>query len=39
MKGNRTKEVFKKIVNNLQTIVDNGEYESFLKFTVLIIKF
>lgn len=31
-KGNKTKEVFEKIVNYIQTIVDNGEYEKFLKF-------
>ncbi len=29
---NRTKEIFDKIVKNLQTIVDNREYEKFLKF-------
>ena len=29
---NKTKEVFDKIVDNLQTIVNNGEYEKFLKF-------
>lgn len=28
----KTKEIFDKIVENLQTIVDNGEYEKFLKF-------
>ena len=28
----KTKEIFDKIVENLQTIVDNGEYERFLKF-------
>ncbi len=31
-KGNKTQEVFDKIVNYIQTIVDNGEYEKFLKF-------
>lgn len=30
--GNKTKEVFEKVVNYVQTIVDNGEYEKFLKF-------
>ena len=29
---NKTKEVFDKIVDNLQTIVNNGEYEKFLRF-------
>lgn len=29
---NKTKEVFEKIIDNLQTIVNNGEYEKFLKF-------
>lgn len=28
----KTKEIFDKIVENLQTIVDEGEYEKFLKF-------
>lgn len=28
----RTKEMFERVVNNLQTIVENGEYEAFLKF-------
>ena len=28
----KTKEIFDKIVENLQTIVDNGDYEKFLKF-------
>lgn len=31
-KGNKTKEIFEKVVNYVQTIVENGEYESFLKF-------
>ena len=31
-KGNKTKEVFDKIVENLQNIVDKGEYINFLKF-------
>ena len=31
-KTNKTKELFEKIVKNVQTIVDNGEYEKFLKF-------
>ena len=29
---NNTKEIFEKVVNNLQNIVNNGEYEKFLKF-------
>lgn len=29
---NKTQKVFDKIVNYIQTIVDNGEYEKFLKF-------
>lgn len=29
---NKTKEIFEKIVTNVQTIVNNGEYEKFLKF-------
>ena len=28
----KTKEIFDKIVENLQTIVNNGDYEKFLKF-------
>ena len=28
----KTKEIFDRIVENLQTIVDDGEYEKFLKF-------
>ena len=31
-KANKTKEMFEKIVQNVQNIVDNGEYEKFLKF-------
>lgn len=31
-KVNKTKEMFEKIVKNIETIVDNGEYEKFLKF-------
>lgn len=31
-KQNKTKEVFEKVVNYVQTIVDNGDYERFLKF-------
>ena len=31
-KVNKTKEMFEKIVANVQTIVDNGDYEKFLKF-------
>lgn len=30
--SNKTKEIFDNIVNKLQAIVDNGEYEKFLKF-------
>ncbi len=29
---NKTKEIFDRVVENLQTIVDNGDYEKFLKF-------
>jgi len=29
---NKTKEIFDKVVEKLQTIVDNGDYEKFLKF-------
>lgn len=29
---NKTKEVFDRVVNNLQNIVESGEYENFLKF-------
>jgi hypothetical protein len=29
---NKTKEIFDKVVENLQNIVDNGDYEKFLKF-------
>lgn len=29
---NKTKEMFEKIINYMQTIIDNGEYEKFLKF-------
>ena len=28
----KTKEVFDKVVKELQTIVNNGDYEKFLKF-------
>lgn len=28
----KTKEMYEKIVTNLKTIVENGEYEDFLKF-------
>lgn len=31
-KENKTKQVFEKIVSYIQEIVDNGEYEKFLKF-------
>lgn len=30
--SNNTQKVFEKVVKNLQSIVDNGEYEKFLKF-------
>lgn len=30
--SNKTKEMFENIVNKLQMIVDNGDYENFLKF-------
>lgn len=29
---NKTKEIFDKVVENLQIIVNNGDYEKFLKF-------
>lgn len=29
---NKIKEIFDQVVEKLQTIVDNGDYESFLKF-------
>ena len=29
---NKTKEIFDRIIENLQIIVDNGDYEKFLKF-------
>lgn len=29
---NKTKEIFDKVVEKLQAIVDNGDYEKFLKF-------
>lgn len=29
---NKTKEVFDKVIEKLQAIVDNGDYERFLKF-------
>lgn len=31
-KENKTKEVFERVVNYVQAIVDNGDYEKFLKF-------
>ena len=31
-KGNKTKEIFDRVVEKLQTIIDNGDYEKFLKF-------
>lgn len=30
--GSKTKEMLERIVQNLQNIVDSGEYERFLKF-------
>lgn len=30
--SNKTKEMFENIINKLQVIVDNGDYEKFLKF-------
>jgi len=30
--GSKTKEMLERIVQNLQKIVDSGEYERFLKF-------
>ena len=32
IKENKTKEMFEKIVKNVQTIVNNGDYEKFLRF-------
>ena len=32
-KENRTKELFNKIVEGVQNIIDNGEYEKFLRFS------
>lgn len=32
-KTNKTKEMFGKIVTNVQTLVNNGDYEKFLKFS------
>lgn len=29
---NKTKEIFDRVVEKLQTIVDNGDYQQFLKF-------
>lgn len=29
---NKTKEIFDKVVKNLQSIVEKGNYENFLKF-------
>lgn len=29
---NKTKEIFDKVVEKLQAIIDNGDYEKFLKF-------
>lgn len=29
---NKTKEIFNRVVENLQTIINNGDYEKFLKF-------
>ena len=30
--SNKTKDMFENIVNKLQEIIDNGDYEKFLKF-------
>ena len=30
--SNKTKEIFDNIVNRLQSIIDKGDYEKFLKF-------
>lgn len=32
MDKNKTKQMYERIVKNIQTIIDNGEYEKFLKF-------
>lgn len=29
---NKTKKIFDRVVENLQTIINNGDYEKFLKF-------
>ena len=29
---NKTKEIFDRVVENLQAIINNGDYEKFLKF-------
>ena len=29
---NKTKEIFDRVVENLQTIINTGDYEKFLKF-------
>lgn len=29
---NKTKEIFDKVIKKLQSIVENGDYEKFLKF-------
>ena len=29
---NKTKEIFDRVVENLQTMINNGDYEKFLKF-------
>lgn len=29
---NKTKEIFGKVIEKLQSIVENGDYEKFLKF-------
>ena len=36
---NKTKEMFKRVVNNVKAIVDNGDYEKFLKFQTNIRKY
>lgn len=32
MDKNKTKEIFERVVKNLQEIVNKGDYEKFLKF-------
>lgn len=33
---NKTKEIFDRVVENLQTIINNGDYEKFLKFQKIL---